>query len=199
MPAADRKAGKSKSPAALIVNLCDKIFEIERGFTGLTPAERKIQREKSKEREIWKMIWAALDNISASSGSQLGKALTYARNQKPYMENYFLDGGVPVSNNFTESCGARPYAVGRKNFYFHDTVDGAEASSIIYSLAQTAKLNNISVFKYLQTVLLYMPDYINEPEGIEELMPWSDRMQRLCAINKKATVEDGSDNPALFV
>ncbi|WP_278245429.1 transposase domain-containing protein [Oribacterium sp. P6A1] len=70
---------------------------------------------------------------------------------------------------------------------------------MIYSLAQTAKLNNISVFKYLQTVLLYMPDYINEPEGIEELMPWSDRMQRLCAINKKATVEDGSDNPALFV
>lgn len=199
LPAADRKAGKSKSPAALIVNLCDKIFEIERGFTGLTPAERKIQREKSKEREIWKMIWTALDNISASSGSQLGKALTYARNQKPYMENYFLDGGVPVSNNFTESCGARPYAVGRKNFYFHDTPDGAEASSIIYSLAQTAKLNNISVFKYLQTVLLYMPDYVNEPEGIEELMPWSDKMQRLCAINKKATVEDESGNPALFV
>ena len=129
----------------------------------------------------------------------MGKALTYARNQKPYMENYFLDGGVPVSNNFTESCGARPYAVGRKNFYFHDTVDGAEASSIIYSLAQTAKLNNISVFKYLQAVLLYMPDYVNEPEGIEELMPWSDKMKKLCAINKKPTVEDESDNPARFV
>ena len=55
--------------------------------------------------------------------------------------------------------------------YFHDTPAGAEASAIIYSLAQTAKLNNLSVFKYLQAVLLYMPDYVHEPEGIEELMP----------------------------
>ena len=44
-----------------------------------------------------------------------------------------------------------------------------------------------------------MPDYVNEPEGIEELMPWSDKMQKLCVINKKPTVEDGSGNPALFV
>ena len=34
-----------------------------------------------------------------------------------------------------------------------------------------------------------MPDYIHEPEGIEELMPWSDRMKELCAINDKATIE----------
>ena len=111
--------------------------------------------------------------------------MTYAQNQKPYMENYFLDGNIPISNNFTESCGARPYAVGRKNFYFHDTPAGAEASAIIYSLALTAKLNNLSVFKYLQAVLLYMPDYVHEPEGIEELMPWSDKMKKLCAIDTK--------------
>ena len=108
---------------------------------------------------------------------------------------YFLDGSIPISNNFTESCGARPYAVGRKNFYFHDTPAGAEASAIIYSLAQTAKLNNLSVFKYLQAVLLYMPDYVHEPEGMEELMPWSDKMKKLCAIDTKATIEDKDGNP----
>ena len=89
-----------------------------------------------------------------------------------------------------ESCGARPYAVGRKNFYFHDTENGAEASAIIYSLALTAKYNNISVFKYLQAVLLYMPDYVDEPEGIEKLMPWSGKMQALCKINDQPVVED---------
>ena len=101
----------------------------------------------------------------------------------------------PLSNNFTESCGARPYAVGRKNFYFHDTPAGAEASAIIYSLAQTAKLNNLSVFKYLQAVLLYMPDYVHEPEGIEELMPWSYKMKKLCAIDTKVTIKDKDGNP----
>ena len=113
------------------------------------------------------------------------------------LENYFLDGNIPISNNFTESCGARPYAVGRKNFYFHDTPAGAEASAIIYSLAQTAKLNNLSVFKYLQAVLLYMPDYVHEPEGMEELMPWSDKMKKLCAIDTKATIGDKDGNPKI--
>lgn len=52
-----------------------------------------------------------------------------------------------------------------------------------------------SVFKYLQAVLLYMPDYVHEPEGIEELMPWSDKMKKLCAIDTKATIEDKDGNP----
>ena len=115
-------------------------YKIERDFIDLTPEVRTIERNASKEHEIWKEIWTAIDEISASKGRLLGKAVTYALNQKPFMENYFLDGTIPISNNFTESCGARPYAVGRKNFYFHDTPDGAEASAIIYSLAQTAKL-----------------------------------------------------------
>lgn len=198
IPSADRKFGKSNSPAVKIVNLCSKLFKIERDFIDLTPELRTIERNASKEHEIWKEIWTAIDEISVSKGSLLGKAVTYALNQKPFMENYFLDGTIPISNNFTESCGARPYAVGRKNFYFHDTPDGAEASAIIYSLAQTAKLNNLSVFKYLQAVLLYMPDYVNEPEDIEELMPWSEKMKKLCAINEKSTIEGEDGNPKLF-
>ena len=80
---------------------------------------------------------------------------------------------------------ARPYAVGRKNFLFHDTVKGARASSIIYSLVETAKLNNLNIYAYLETVLLYMPDYKNEPEGIEELMPWSEMIQQRCRMKSK--------------
>ncbi len=79
-----------------------------------------------------------------------------------------------------------PYAVGRKNFLFHDTVKGARASSIIYSLVETAKLNNLNIYVYLEIVLLYMPDYKNEPEGIEELMPWSDMIQQRCQIKAKS-------------
>ena len=76
---------------------------------------------------------------------------------------------------------ARPYAVGRKNFLFHDTVKGARASSIIYSLVETAKLNNLNIYAYLETVLLYMPDYKNEPAGIEQLLPWSTFVQDKCS------------------
>jgi len=44
-----------------------------------------------------------------------------------------------------------------------------------------------------------MPDYVNEPEGIEDLMPWSDMMKQLCGINEKATIEDKNGNPERFV
>ena len=51
---------------------------------------------------------------------------------------------------------------------------------------KTAKLNNLNIYVYLETVLLYMPDYKNEPEGIEELMPWSDMVQQRCRIKSKS-------------
>ena len=118
-------------------------------------------------------------------GSRLAKAVSYAKNQKPYMENCLLDGRCSISNNIAENI-ARPYAVGRKNFLFHDTVKGAQANSIIYILAETAKLNNLNIYAYLETVLLYMPGYKDEPEGIEELMPWSKMIQQRCRIKSKS-------------
>ena len=100
------------------------------------------------------------------------------------MENYLLDGRCSISNNIAKNI-ARPYAVGRKNFLFHDTVKGTRASSIIFNLVETAKLNNLNIYVYLETVLLYMPDYKKESEGIEELMPWSEMIQQRCQIKAK--------------
>lgn len=78
------------------------------------------------------------------------------------MKNYLLDGRCSISNNLAENI-AHPYAVGRKIFLFHDTVKGAEASSIIYSLVETAKVNNLNIIRYLETVLIYMADYEEYP------------------------------------
>ena len=113
------------------------------------------------------------------------------------MENYLLDGRCSISNNIAENI-ARPYAVGRKNFLFHDTVKGARASSIIYSLVETAKLSNLNIYAYLETVLLYMADYKNEPAGIKQLLPWSDFIKERCTgiidIEKVRPEERGNLN-----
>ena len=71
--------------------------------------------------------------------------------------------------------------MGRKNFLFHNTVDGARASATVLSLIETAKANNLNVYQYLYTLLLYMPDYKDEPAGIEQLMPWSDFIKEKCS------------------
>ena len=70
---------------------------------------------------------------------------------------------------------------GRKNFLFHDTVNGATASAIVLSIIETAKANGLNIFQYLYTLLLYMPDYKDEPAGIEQLMPWSDFIKEKCS------------------
>ena len=181
--------GKSKNspdrtPAEIGFDYCNQLFELEKEYADMDADTRKAKRLET-EPAIWEAYWSWLETVTPAGGSRLAKAVTYAKNQKPYMENYLLDGRCSISNNIAENI-ARPYAVGRKNFLFHDTVKGARASSIIYSLVETAKLNNLNICAYLETVLLYMPDYKNEPEGIEELMPWSDMIQQRCRIKLKS-------------
>lgn len=178
------KKSRDKTPAEIGFAYCNQLFELEKEYADLDADTRKAKRLET-EPAIWEAYWSWLETVNPAGGSRLAKAVTYAKNQKPYMENYLLDGRCSISNNIAENI-ARPYAVGRKNFLFHDTVKGARASSIIYSLVETAKLNNLNIYAYLETVLLYMPDYKNEPEGIEELLPWSDMIQQRCRIKSKS-------------
>ena len=69
-----------------------------------------------------------------------------------------------------------------KTGLFSDTPKGADASAIVYSIVETAKANNLNVFTYLNYLLLYMPDmdYKNDPEVMEDMMPWSERVQHEC-------------------
>ena len=78
--------------------------------------------------------------------------------------------------------------MGRKSFLFHNTGIGAEARAIVYSLIESAKANNINVFVYLQTLLLYIPDYNNEPAGIEDMLPWPDFIKERCTADRKLEV-----------
>ena len=166
-------------PAEIGVDYCNQLFKIERKLVDCDPEIRK-QKRLEHEVPVLKAFWCWLETLNVSATSKLGRAVTYAKNQKPYMENYLLDGRCSISNNAAENA-IRPYTVGRKNYLFHDTPKGAEASAIIYSLVETAKANNLNIYMYLQTLLLYMPDYLDEPDGIESMMPWSERIRQTCS------------------
>lgn len=107
--------------------------------------------------------------------------MNYAKNQKPYMENYLRDGRLSISNNAAENA-IRPFTVGRKNWLFADTPKGAKASATVYSLIETAKANGLNVYTYLEYLLLYMPDvdWRNDPAQLDFLMPWSEAVQAEC-------------------
>lgn len=165
-------------PAQVGILYCNSLFYIERHLRGLMPERRKELRQE-KETPIWEAFWKWLSGLNAVGGSKLQKAVGYALNHRETLCNYMLDGRCEISNNAAERC-AKSYAIGRKNFLFHTSVNGAKASAIMYSIIETAKANNLNVFQYLYTLLLYMPDYKNEPAGIEKLLPWSEFIKEHC-------------------
>ena len=177
----DKKASNTPLTAAETGrDYCNQLFEIEKTLADLPPDKRKEERLRL-EKPVLEAFWCWLNTLSPLKGSRLGKAVTYALNQKPYMENYLLDGRCSISNNIAENS-IRPFTVGRKNWLFSDTPKGADASAIVYSIVETAKANNLNVYTYLNYLLLYMPglDYHNDPEVMDDMMPWSERVQHEC-------------------
>ena len=162
--------------AAQGYEFCNRLFELERQFEGLTTEERLIQR-KEKSGPILEAYWTWLNTIPRPTG-KLKDAVTYAQNQKAHLSAFLEHGEIEISNNQVENA-IRPFVVGRKGWLFADTPQGAEASAIIYSLMETAKANNLRLDDYLLHLLSILPQRAeqNKDFEIDDLLPWSEEMK----------------------
>ena len=103
--------------------------------------------------------------------SLTGKAISYARNQWEYLTRYVHDGLAPIDNNVLER-DIRPFVTGRKSWLFSDTVAGANASAIIYSLVLTCRACGIEPYAWLRHILTELPQ--RPPDAnIENLLPFN--------------------------
>lgn len=155
---------------------CNRLFELERQFEGLTAEERLIQR-KEKSGPILEAYWTWLNTIARPTG-KLKDAVTYAQNQKAHLSAFLEHGEIEISNNQVENA-IRPFVVGRKGWLFADTPQGAEASAIIYSLMETTKANNLRLDDYLLHLLSILPQRAEQNKDFEmdDLLPWSEEMK----------------------
>ena len=108
------------------------------------------------------------------SSDLLGKAVHYANSQRKYLERYLLDGRLEISNNRAERS-IKPFVIGRKNWLFANTPNGARASAIYYSLIVSARENGLNPFEYLTWIFTNAPNlgkagYISE---IKDFLPGS--------------------------
>ena len=87
------------------------------------------------------------------------------------------DGRIQLSNNLAEQS-IKPFVIGRKNWLFSNTVNGANASVIIYSVIQTAVLNNLKPERYLEYIFNLLQN--NVENDISDLMPWSEKIPEEC-------------------
>lgn len=103
--------------------------------------------------------------------SLLGKAIAYTRNQWEYLSRYVTDGQAPVDNNVIER-DVRPFATARRAWLFADTVAGAKASAMIYSLMLTCRACNVEPYAYLLHVLTELPQRAPGTD-ISDLLPFN--------------------------
>lgn len=164
--------GKAKSgSAAQGLAYCSKLFELEQSLSDLSPQERYLQRLE-QEKPVLDAFLAWANTRTAAPKSALGKALTYLKEQWPYLVNYLRDGRLEISNNRAERS-IKPFVIDRKNFLFANTPKGATGSAVIFSMIQTALENQLDPYRYLTWLLqtacgLDMAD----PAVIQKLLPW---------------------------
>ena len=98
----------------------------------------------------------------------LGKVVTYAQNQWPYLERYLDNGLLDIDNNAAER-GIKPFVIGRKNWLFAQSPRGATASAILYSLVETAKANGLEPYAWLRHVLTELP-MLDKNASVEHIL-----------------------------
>ena len=178
---------KEKQPdsnAAKGVAYCDRLFHFEKQFALLAHENRLKERERLSKPLIDEFFdWVV--HLNALPNTLLGKAAYYAKSQRKYLERYMLDGRLEVSNNRAERS-IKPFVIGRKNWLFSNTPNGARASAVYYSLVVTAMENGLNPFEYLSWIFTHAPN-LGKPgyaSKIEDLLPGSTKIPQKVFVPK---------------
>ena len=170
----------SKAPIAVdAVDRVDALFAIEREINGAAPHERRrVRNERSRPLVIALESWLREQRRKLSASNQVAKAIQYSLNRWTALTRFLDDGRLCMSNNAAERA-LRCVAVGRKNWTFAGSDRGGCRAAAIYTLVETAKLNDIDPQAWLADVLARLPGH--PAKRIHELLPWNWRPQNIAA------------------
>lgn len=160
------------------------IYHVDNTLKGLKPEERK-KRRQSSVKPLVEAYFAWVKEKKAdgrvSEKSKTGRGLSYSINQEKYLKVFLEDGNVPMDNNAAERA-IKNFCIGRKNWLIIDTIRGAQSSAIIYSIAETAKANNLKPYEYFEYLLEEIPQHMEDTDlsFCEELLPWSTSLPEKC-------------------
>jgi transposase len=170
---AQGKNSKSRSGGKAL-SYIRKLYHIEKQAreNNISPEELYQIRQKDSRPILddFKM-WLLKRSLETPPKGLLGKAVAYTLNQWNRLVGYLEDGRLPIDNNMAENA-IRPFVVGRKNWLFSGTPEGAEASALLYSLIETARANNLEPYAYLRFIFEKLPT-ASALQDYENLLPWN--------------------------
>lgn len=174
---------KAKNTAAHeALTQIEEIYRKDNALRNLLPKERKRQRRLQVKPLVNGFFdWCREEQKKVRTAGKTGEGITYCLNQEKYLRVFLTDPEVPLDNNPAERA-IRPFCMGKKNWVLIDTIKGAEASAILYSLAETAKANGLKPYNYFKHLLTEIPKHMDDTElgFLEDLLPWSDKLPEDC-------------------
>lgn len=180
------KGGKKQSVAAEAVERIGYIYKIEQLYQHLEAEERQKKRKQTIEPLVDDyFVWVKQRTVEVIPESATGKALTYSINQEEYLRRFLLNGNIPLDNNACEQS-IRPFTTGRRNWIMIDSIHGAQASAIAYSIAESAKANQLKPYEYFKYLLEEIPCHMEDKNlgFLDRLLPWADELPDKCKKTK---------------
>ena len=185
------KKGTALTPAQTIaaeaIRRIDMMYHVDNAFKETSASERLDNRKQSvKPLADAYFAWIKQQQLKSNSSSKLKEALSYSVNQEVYLRAFLEDPELPLDNNDAERS-IRAFCVGKHSWHIIDSVRGANASALLYSIAETAKANQLNPYKYFAYLLTELKEYPrgNVPRDVlSALMPWSPELPDDCRKTK---------------
>ena len=169
------KEARKESVAYLVMKQIQAIYREEGKLKDLSSKERLKQRQVIIKPLVDALfVYLKQHSSEIASKGKLSEAFTYLLNQEKYLRVFLADGDVPMDNNASERA-IRGFCIGKKNWEVIDTINGAKTSAIIYSIAETAKANNLKPYEYFEYLLTEIPKHMDKTDRsfLDNLLPWS--------------------------
>jgi transposase len=173
--AANTRQGKKATPISPIaleaVKRIDALFDIEREINGFSLEKRLAARQERSAALVAALeAWMRAERAKLSRHAAVAKAMDYMLTRWEAFTRFLDDGRICLTNNAAERA-LRGLALGRKSWLFAGSERGAERAALMYTLIQTAKLNDIDPQAWLANVLARMAD--TPQTKLADLLPWN--------------------------
>jgi transposase len=163
------------------------LFRIERSIkTAPRKKREQVRREQSAPLVEAFFTWCDQQAAVVLDGTPLAAALTYARNQRVALSRFLADGRLPLDNNISERH-LRREVLGRKNWLFLGSDEGARVNTIFVSLLASCQLHGIEPWSYLRDLFVLLPGWPKSrildlaPASWKQTLQQPDTQQRLAA------------------
>lgn len=181
---ADKAAGTVAGEALIQIQ---NIYHTDNTLLKLPPSERKKRRKTLVKPMVDTFFsWCRESVERVPPSSETANGIKYCLNQEKYLREFLSDPKIPLDNNPAEQA-IRPFCVGKKNWKLIDTINGAKASAILYSIVETAKANDLNIYQYFKHLLTEIPKHMDDTDlgFVNSLLPWSKELPDTCRGKKK--------------